>query len=108
MLQELVWIAVLGCQVQWAAQQQHQVEEEECRYTCQRERRRTPRQKTRKTPTVMSQFSFLPEDDQHRQVRDVTLNVLDIFGEQPEDIPSGISLGRHEPIFPGSGGNTHV
>jgi len=71
---------------------------EECRYTCQLERRRgqgsaAPPRKTRRKPRVKTKFSFMPES-QHREVREATLSVLDIFGQPvDEDEPMLMPLG---------------
>ena len=40
--------------------------------------------KTRASPEVETKFSFLPQEEQGRTVRDVTFNVLDLFGEGEE------------------------
>ena len=42
-------------------------------------------------------FSFLPEEEQHRAVREVTLNVFDLFGEGDEEVVPVLSpLGQED------------
>ena len=47
--------------------------------------------KTRASPEVETKFSFLPQEEQGRTVRDVTFNVLDLFGEG-EEVGSALVL----------------
>merc|ERR1719209_2353296 len=87
---------------------------EECRYTCQLERRRgqgsaAPPRKTRRKPRVKTKFSFMPES-QHREVREATLSVLDIFGQpvdedEPMLMPLGAGVEEESSVFSPSSSN---